>query len=82
MVRTQIQLTPQQAEAIKREAAERGASMAEIIRICIDDHLRGTRKPSREEVRQRALSIVGIADGGPTDLAERHDDYLAEAFER
>ncbi|MDI9586157.1 MAG: ribbon-helix-helix protein, CopG family [Acidobacteriota bacterium] len=81
MVRTQIQLTREQAEAIKREAAERGASMAEIIRLCIDAHLRDVHRPSEEELRRRAASIVGMIKDGPSDMSRRHDDYLAEAYE-
>lgn len=81
MVRTQIQLTREQAEAIKREAAERGASMAEIIRLCIDAHLRDVHRPSEEELRRRAASIVGMIKDGPSDMSRRHDEYLAEAYE-
>ena len=81
MVRTQIQLTREQAEAIKREVAERGASMAEIIRLCIDAHLRDVHRPSEEELRRRAASIVGMIKDGPSDMSRRHDDYLAEAYE-
>ena len=80
MVRTQIQLTPHQAEAIKREAAERGVSMAEVIRSCIDAHFRAAHRPSEDEVRRRALSIVGMIKDGPSDMSVRHDDYLDEAY--
>ena len=79
MVRTQVQLTPAQAEAARRLANERGVSMAEIIRESVDAYVRVGPRPSREELRKRSLSIIGIAHG-PTDLSERHDDYLDEAF--
>jgi hypothetical protein len=36
MVRTQAQLTPQQAEAVKRVPREHGVSLAEIIRQSVD----------------------------------------------
>jgi hypothetical protein len=81
MVRTQIQLPPLQAEAIKRVAAERGASMAEIIRLSVDAYLRDLYRPSERELRERALSIVGMIKDGPSDTSTRHDDYLAEAYE-
>ena len=54
--------------------------MAEIIRESVDAYLRVGARPTCEELRKRALSIIGIAHG-PTDLSERHDDYLEEAFE-
>jgi len=36
MVRTQIQLTEEQARALKEIAAARGESMAEVIRRAVD----------------------------------------------
>jgi hypothetical protein len=80
MVRTQVQLTPQQAEAVKRMARERGVSMAEIIRQSVDVYVARGPTPAPSELRKRALSIIGIAHG-PTDLSERHDDYVGEAFD-
>ncbi len=80
MVRTQIQLTPDEAEAVKRIATEKGVSMAQVIRESIDAYVRSAARPGREQARQRALSIIGIAHGGPKDLAERHDEYLEEAY--
>lgn len=82
MVRTQIQLTPQQAEIIRQIAQERGVSMAEIIRQSIEAFVRDVRRPTQDEIRRRAKEMAGALRGGPPDLAERHDDYLAEAFDR
>jgi len=79
MIRMQVRLTPGQAEAVKQMAAERGVSMAEIIRRSVDAYVQGGAGPAPSELRKRALSIIGIAHG-PTDLSERHDDYLGEAF--
>jgi len=39
MIRTQVQLVPEQAEALKRAAADRGVSMAEVVREAIDRFL-------------------------------------------
>jgi hypothetical protein len=33
------------------------------------------------EKRRRALSIIGIASSGLTDLSTNHDYYLAQVFE-
>jgi hypothetical protein len=39
MIRTQIQLTEEQARRLKAMAAERGTSVAELIRQGVDDLL-------------------------------------------
>ena len=80
MVRTQIQLTEEQAQILKEMSREKGVSMAELIRQSIDSFIRFRNQPTLAEKRQRALSIVGIASSGVTDLATEHDRYLAEAY--
>jgi len=80
MVRTQIQITEEQAQALKEIARERGISMAELIRQSIDGFIRARNQPTLEERRRRALSIIGIASSGVSDLATEHDRYLAEAY--
>jgi len=80
MVRTQIQITEEQAAAVKRLARSRGISMAEVIRQGIDHVLRTEGPLDDEERRRRALSIVGSGRSGLGDLADHHDDYLAEAY--
>lgn len=77
MVRTQIQITEEQARSLKRMAAKEGKSVAELIRISVDNLLRagGVQDPSI--VRQKALAAAGKLSG-PLNLAENHDAYLAE----
>lgn len=79
MVRTQIQLTEEQFKALKQRAAERGVSMAALVREAVD---RGLRHDEIAARRARALSVIGrFRDkDGATDVSVRHDDYLAEAF--
>jgi hypothetical protein len=81
MVRTQIQLTEAQAEALRRLAAERGVSMAELVRQSVDDLLRRSDAVDRREVRRRAIAAAGTMNSGIPDLARRHDEYLAEAYD-
>ncbi len=80
MVRTQIQLSEAQSRKLKRLAAARGQSVAELIRFSIDAMLATTPVVDREEVKQRALSLAGQFSG-PADLVEEHDRYLVEAYE-
>ena len=82
MIRTQIQLTEKQAESLRETAARRGISMAELIRQSIDQLLARAGEPSQGELRQRAASVSGRFRSGRTDVAVRHDEYLAEAFEK
>jgi Arc/MetJ-type ribon-helix-helix transcriptional regulator len=80
MVRTQIQLTEEQAAKLKRIAAERGVSMAEVIREAVDTI---PDRDDRAERLARALAVArrGFRDrDGATDVSVRHDDYLAEAY--
>jgi hypothetical protein len=79
MIRTQIQLTSEQARALKQIAAREGKSVAELIRIGVDDLIRRGGNVDQEELRQRALLAVGKLQG-PENLAADHDRYLAEAF--
>ena len=79
MIRTQIQITPEQARALKRLAAKEGKSVAELIRISLDDMLRAGGIKDQESLRRKASAAAGKLSG-PKDLAEKHDDYLAEAL--
>jgi Arc/MetJ-type ribon-helix-helix transcriptional regulator len=81
MIRTQIQLTEEQAAKLKRLAAARHVSMAEVIRDAVD------RLPDRDDRTERfarALAAAGTGRDieGKTDVAVRHDEYLADIYER
>ena len=81
MVRTQIQLTEEQAQALKRVARREKVSMAEIIRRSVNSFITSAEAgPSDEERRRRALSLIGCATGGPRDMSVNHDRYLAEIY--
>jgi len=82
MVRTQIQLTDAQARRVRRLAKERGVSMAEVIRRCLDQVLESD-KPDRSALYDRAEAIIGQFEDqcGAHDLARGHDDYLTTSFE-
>jgi len=72
MIRTQFQLTNEQARALKRLAAKEGKSVAELIRISVDDLIRRSGDADPEELRQRALKAAGKLNG-PSNLAAEHD---------
>lgn len=77
MVRTQIQLTEEQARAVKEAAARQGVSMAELIRRAVERIL---EEDERKEAWRRALAVMGKYSSGLTDVAENHDKYLAEDY--
>ncbi len=79
MVRTQIQLTEKQTEALKNAAAQRGVSMAELIRQSVDRLLEGVADLSPVELRTRAASVSGRFRSGRKDVSTRHDQYLSDA---
>lgn len=79
MIRTQIQLTEEQARALKELAAAEGRSMADLIRESVDSYV--ASKPavrSAGSVKDRALAIAGKYRSGLKDLSKDHDRYLAE----
>jgi len=82
MVRTQIQLTEEQARALKEIAAARGESMAEVIRRAVDGVIRSGIMMPADEKKKRALGVMGKFKSGKRDVSKRHDDYLAEAYDR
>lgn len=80
MIRTQIQLTEEQSRALKSLAAQRGVSVAELIRQSVDSFIRASVGLDEQERRRRAIGAVGKFRSGQADVAIHHDDYLAEAY--
>jgi len=81
MIRTQIQLTDEQARKLRRRAKQQGISMSAMIRRCLDESLEDGAL-DRSGQYARAARLVGrFPDrGGATDLAAAHDRHLDEAF--
>ena len=77
MVRTQIQLTEEQAAALKRLSVQRGVSMATLIREAVD---RIVEEPGEDVRWKRALGAVGRFPSEGGNAAEDHDRYLEEAY--
>ena len=82
MVRTQIQLTEEQARRLKAVAGARGVSMAELIRQSVDSFVRTTGGIDPAERRKRAMAIAGRFRSGVADLGRNHDRYLDEAYKK
>lgn len=80
MVRTQIQLTEEQARLLKQRAAQHGVSMAQIVREAVQDYLDRAAGVDSVERKRRAWAAAGQFHSGREDIAEDHDRYLSEAF--
>ncbi len=78
MLRMQIQFTEEQAAELRRQAKRRGISIAGLVRDAVDREL--SRHESHGEAWARALAAVGSGRGDGTNVGERHDEFLAEAF--
>lgn len=77
MIRTQIQLTEEQAARLKLVARERGISMAALIREAVEAVVIGSE---RERRWQRVHESVGAFSSGRRDIAVDHDRELAEIY--
>lgn len=80
MIRTQIQLTEEQSQILKSLSVEKGTSVAELIRQCVDNYIRSINRPTLDERREKALAVIGIASSKVSDLSINHDQYLADAY--
>lgn len=82
MIRTQIQLTEEQARRVKRLSRERGVSMAEVIRSFVEVGIT-EEAPRRDSAYARARKVIGrFPDrAGARDLSREHDRHLVGAFD-
>jgi hypothetical protein len=78
MRRVQAQLTEDQVVALETNARATGRRTAAVIREAVELWRKGQDRTRRIE---RALEAIGGFHSGLHDVAERHDDYLAEALE-
>lgn len=81
MIRTQIQLTEEQARALKARARLEERPMAELVRESVAEYLARRPAPDAREFARRTRHLEGRFRSGCPDLAEEHDRYLDEAFD-
>ena len=80
MIRTQIQLTEEQARALRARARLEERPMAELVRESVAEYLARRPTPDVRELARRARDLEGRFRSRCPDLAEEHDRYLDEAF--
>ena len=80
MIRTQVQLTDRQIQALRRASAATGRSVADLVREGVERYLAGHSELGREERIERAIKVAGRFSSGLTDVSANHDRHLAEVF--
>lgn len=79
MIRTQIQLEPEQYERLKALAARQSKSFAQLVREGVDHILAAEQ---RDFAWDRFLAAAGScrAEDDPGDVSTRHDEYLSDIY--
>ena len=80
MVRTQIQLTETQAEALRQLSVARNQSVAELVRMGVDLLVKQEGGSNSADRLDRARLVVGRFASGSSDGSQQHDQHLANAF--
>ncbi len=73
MKRVSVSLSQRDYYFLRREARQRRASMAAIIREMIEDRMRARRRVRAGHPFQ---NIIGIGRGDGSPVSENHDQYL------
>ena len=73
-------LDKDQHRALRAEAAREGVSMAELLRRVVRKYLEDRIGGAPRVPRGAYLKLVALGTSGYTDVAERHDAYLAGAL--
>ncbi len=68
----QLYIEPGQANILEILSMKRGVSKSEIIRESIEKYLK--ELPIEEDP---AMGLIGLGDSGKSDLADKHDRYIA-----
>jgi hypothetical protein len=80
MIRTQVQLSEDQLQALKARALQENISVSELVRRAIDAWTKNADNTRASELRRRAANAVGRFASGKKDVAQHHDEYLSQAY--
>lgn len=76
MIRTQIYLSSEQHEQLKKRGAKDKKTMASVIREAVDQYLVEDQNPLIFPANDPLFDLIGITDSGPEDGSINHDKYL------
>ena len=68
-----------QIEWLRAEARARGVSVSQLVREAVN-LFRASEECIPEDKKKRDLAAIGQFSSGISDVSERHDNYLSEAF--
>ncbi len=80
MIRTQIQLTENQSDMLKRISKKYNISISELIRRGVEMVIQSMPEVDIQEKRNRAFSLGGMFYSEEKDLSVNHDKYLNEVY--
>ncbi len=80
MARMQVQFSEEQMQLLRARAAQEHVSVSEIVRRAVTVWSKVQYVVSTNERRRRAIQVVGSFSSGLSDVAIRHDDFLADAY--
>lgn len=80
MVRYQMFMDEGQKRMLDEMHRRLNVPVAELVRRAIDrlvaEQAAGTAYPALDEQTDSLLSLAGVCEGGPSDLADSHEQYL------
>lgn len=78
MVRYQMFIEESQKRMLEEMHRRLNVPVAELVRRAIDRLVaeEGAACPSADEETDSLLSLAGVCEGGPSDLADNHEQYL------
>ena len=82
MRQMQVEIDEDDASRLEVCSRERGIPVDELIRWAVSIWLGPRQGLSREEIKRRALSVIGLGfpSSGLDDISVEHDRYLDEAY--
>lgn len=80
MAQVEVPFTDTELALLENLAKARRLSVQDLIRGQVSNLLPSPPTCTDDEQRRKALAICGKYRSGCRDLAERHDDYLAEIY--
>ncbi len=77
MIRTQVQLTDEQYQALKSRAHRENLSLSSAIRQAVEMWL---KERDRSMLIEKSLASLGKFRSGRKDVSQHHDESLTEIY--
>ena len=77
-----IQFTDNQIRRLRDLAARQDRSLADLVRESVDRYVQTKSSADREELKRRAIAVIGRYRSTVRNLGNSHDKYFAEAIRK